>query len=116
MAVRNPDAYVIICSNDGKMFLFKRQYLLQSFYHHFVHKILDLTYLYGIYTVKVDFTAMQIQEVRARYSDNNQQEQPKNDEHIEDEKMISKYYDFDMDLSDTIWGDLDRAMCKMYEY
>lgn len=124
-----PDKLVLICSNDGYVFLFTREYLLQPFCYNFVYKILDRTYLYGIYTIKVDFSAVHIQRIIAVYSGYDKPpffsfndatqptslEQPDIYKHLGKDGIDSidafRYYDFDMDLSDTIYGDFDRALC-----
>lgn len=79
----------------------------------------------------VDFSAIHIQRVVASYSgydklpffnfNNNsiQSMSPSppiediyNSKHGIDSIDSFKYYDFDIDLSDTIYGDLDRALCE----
>lgn len=117
------DNFALICSNDDHVFLFTREYLLQPFCYHFACKILDRTYLYGFYTMKVDFSAIHIQRVVAAYSgyqkspffnlNNGTQaiEDIYNSKDGIDSIDAFRYYDFDMDLSDTIYGDFDRALC-----
>lgn len=104
-----PDTRVLICSNDDYVFLFTREFLLQPFCYHFASKVIDKTYLYGMYTIKVDFSAIFIQQVINVYSG---YASPTENiyEHLGkdgiDSKESLKYYDFDMDLSDTFYGHL----------
>jgi hypothetical protein len=119
----NPDKFALICSNDDYVFLFTREYLLQPFCYHFVCNLIDRTYLYGFYTLKVDFSATHIQRAVAVYSGYQKQpffslncpphaiEDIYNSKHDIDSIDSFRYYDFDMDLSDTIYGDFDRALC-----